>query len=109
MKWLGLIGGTTWHSTAAYYAHLNRLANERLGGVASAKIILVSVDFAEVSRIQERGELSANAGIILDAAHRLKAAGAEAVALCANTMHYFADQVQVVPERQVSANGVQQI
>ena len=93
MKWLGLIGGTSWHSTAIYYHNLNDLAAQRLGGVASAKLILVSLDFAEVVANQSGGDLSTNEGLVLDAADRLKAAGAEGIVLCANTLHFFADQV----------------
>lgn len=101
MKWLGLIGGTTWHSTAGYYAHLNRLANEKLGGVSSAQIILASVDFGEVSRIQQGNNLDETAPIILDAAHRLRGAGADCIMLCANTMNYFADQAEAATGLQV--------
>ena len=94
MKWLGLIGGTSWHSTAVYYRELNELAAQRQGGVASAKLILVSLDFAEVVANQSGGDLTANEGLVLDAAERLKSAGAEGIVLCANTLHFFADQVQ---------------
>ncbi|MBX3119592.1 MAG: aspartate/glutamate racemase family protein [Fimbriimonadaceae bacterium] len=93
MKWLGLIGGTTWHSTAIYYRHLNELASAKLGGVSSAKCILVSLDFQEVVQNQSGGDLSQNESLILDAAVRLKSAGAEGIMLCANTMHFFADKV----------------
>lgn len=94
MKWLGLIGGTTWHSTQVYYSLLNKLANVRGGGLTSARCILVSLDFAEVAKNQAQGELEPNEPLILDAADRLKAAGAEGIVLCANTMHHFTDRVE---------------
>jgi len=93
MKWLGLIGGTSWHSTAIYYRCLNELALQKRGGVSSAKCILVSLDFEEIVQNQSGGDLSKNAPLVLDAARRLKAAGAEAIVLCANTMHFYVDQV----------------
>lgn len=93
MKWLGLIGGTSWHSTALYYRYLNDLANEKLGGVTSAKCILISLDFEEIVRNQSGGDLTQNEPLILEAARGLKAAGAEGIVLCANTMHFYAEKV----------------
>ena len=94
MRLLGLIGGMSWESTAIYYRHLNELARDRLGGLHSARLLLWSVDFAEIADLQHRGEWAAAGEILADAARRLEAAGAEALVLCTNTMHKLADTVQ---------------
>ena len=94
MRLLGLIGGMSWESTAIYYRHLNELARDRLGGLHSARLLLWSVDFAEVADLQHRGEWAAAGEILAEAARRLEAAGAEALILCTNTMHKLADAVQ---------------
>ncbi len=59
MRLLGLIGGMSWESTAIYYRHLNELARDRLGGLHSARLLLWSVDFAEIAELQHRGEWAA--------------------------------------------------
>lgn len=89
---LGLIGGTTWLSTVEYYTHINRLVNEQLGGDTSAELVLASLNFAEVVENNDKDDLEANYRIFFDAAIRLKAAGAEALVPCANTMHMYADR-----------------
>ena len=94
MRLLGLIGGMSWESTAVYYRHLNELARDRLGGLHSARLLLWSVDFAQIADLQHRGEWAAAGEILADAARRLEAAGAEALVLCTNTMHKLADTIQ---------------
>jgi aspartate racemase len=94
VKTLGLIGGMSWESTTHYYQLLNRLARERLGGQHSAPLILWSVDFAPIVTMQSEGRWDEAAAILVDAARRLEAAGAEALLICANTMHRMADEVQ---------------
>ena len=94
MRLLGLIGGMSWESTAVYYRHLNELARDRLGGLHSARLLLWSVDFAEIADLQHRGEWAAAGEILAEAARRLEAAGAEALILCTNTMHKLADTIQ---------------
>ena len=94
MRPLGLIGGMSWESTAIYYSHLNELARDRLGGLHSARLLLWSVDFAEIADLQHRGEWAAAGEILAEAARRLEAAGAEALILCTNTMHKLADTIQ---------------
>ncbi|PYI52977.1 aspartate/glutamate racemase family protein [Paenibacillus flagellatus] len=94
MKTIGLIGGMSWESTAEYYRHLNTLVRNRLGGLHSAKCVLVSFDFAEMVDLQHRGEWEAAAEAMGDAARKLEAAGAEAVVICTNTMHKLADAVE---------------
>jgi aspartate racemase len=93
MKTLGLIGGMSWESTTLYYQHLNRMARERLGGQHSASLVLLSVDFAPISGMQAAGLWDEATAIMIDAAKRLEGAGAEALLICANTMHRMADDV----------------
>ncbi|MBO9659437.1 MAG: aspartate/glutamate racemase family protein [Chitinophagaceae bacterium] len=94
MKTIGLIGGITWLSSVEYYRILNTLVNEELGGVSSAKLILHSVDFAEIKSLTEAGRWDAILDLMSDAAQKLEAAGAECILLGANTMHKLADDIQ---------------
>ena len=94
MRLLGLIGGMSWESTAIYYRHLNELTRERLGGLHSARLLLWSVDFAEIAELQHDGRWEEAAARLADVASRLEAAGAEAIVLCTNTMHKLADELQ---------------
>ncbi len=94
MKTLGLIGGMSWESTATYYGLLNRMTRERLGASHSAPLVLWSVDFDPIIHMQAEGRWDEAAAILVDAARRLEGAGAEALMICANTMHRMADEVQ---------------
>lgn len=94
MKMLGLIGGMSWESTAVYYRLLNRLARERLGGHHSARLLMLSVDFAPIAAMQAAGDWAGATAVMVDAARRLERGGAEALIICANTMHRMADEVQ---------------
>ncbi|KNC67674.1 aspartate/glutamate racemase family protein [Pseudoalteromonas ardens] len=94
MKTIGLIGGMSWESTVSYYSLLNEGVKAQLGGLHSAKIVLVSVDFAEVEAQQHRGEWQAAADLLASAAQSVEAAGAEFALICTNTMHKVADEVQ---------------
>ena len=93
MKTLGLIGGMSWESTTLYYQFLNRIARDRLGGQHSASLVLVSVDFAPIAGMQAAGLWDEATSEMVDAARRLERAGAEAIVICANTMHRMADDV----------------
>jgi aspartate racemase len=94
MKWIGLLGGMSWTSTAQYYRLLNQGMQRRLGGHHSAKTILVSVDFDDIERLQ-RAEAWTRAGELLaDAARRLERAGADCVVLATNTMHKVAPAIE---------------
>jgi len=93
VKTLGLIGGMSWESTTLYYQLLNRMARDALGGQHSAKLILWSVDFAPIAALQSAGLWDEATMIMVDAARRLETAGAEAMLICANTMHLMADDV----------------
>lgn len=94
MKTIGLIGGMSWESTVSYYSLLNEGVKAQLGGLHSAKIVLVSVDFAEVEAQQHRGDWQAAADLLASAAQSVEAAGAEFALICTNTMHKVADEVQ---------------
>lgn len=93
MRPLGLIGGMSWESTAVYYRLLNERARERLGGLHSAEILLWSVDFAGIERMQAEGDWRCAGEELAAIAQRLETAGAGCVAICTNTMHKVADQV----------------
>lgn len=94
MRTLGLIGGMSWESTLAYYRLANEAVREALGGLHSSRLVLHSVDFAEIEAMQ-REERWDDAGRLLAAAGRsLRAAGAEALVLCTNTMHLVADAIE---------------
>ncbi|OQR34933.1 aspartate racemase [Pseudomonas sp. T] len=87
MKTIGLIGGMSWESTIPYYRQINERIKERLGGLHSAKVALYSVDFHEIERLQHAGDWDAAGRVLADAARSLKAAGADFLVLCTNTMH----------------------
>ncbi len=94
MKVIGLIGGMSWESTVPYYRQINEIVRERLGGLHSAKIILYSVDFHEVERMQHAGDWQAAGDLLAGAARTLEAAGADFLVLCTNTMHNVADRIE---------------
>lgn len=94
MKTVGLLGGMSWESTATYYRLINQGIRQRCGGLHSAKILMYSVDFAEIERLQSQGRWQ-EAGVLLgEAARRLETAGAELLLICTNTMHKVADQIK---------------
>lgn len=94
MKTLGLIGGMSWESTAIYYRLLNEIVRERLGGLHSAELLLWSFDFAEIAERQHEGDWQGAGVLLVEAARKLEAAGAEGLLICTNTMHKLADAVQ---------------
>jgi aspartate racemase len=94
MKTLGLIGGMSWESTVAYYRLINEGIKARLGGHHSAKMILHSVDFAEIEALQHQNQWDACADILTQAALGLERAGADCIVLCTNTMHKVAPKIQ---------------
>ncbi len=94
MKVMGLIGGMSWESTAHYYSLLNKLVNRRLGGHESAKLLLYSVNFAEVQRMQFAGDWSGATEVMVDAALRLERGGAELLLICSNTMHISVPEIE---------------
>ena len=94
MKTIGLLGGMSWESTVPYYRQINEAVKARLGGLHSAKIVLYSVDFAEIERLQHRGDWAAAGALLADAARALERAGADFIVLCTNTMHKVAPAVE---------------
>ncbi len=87
MRTIGLVGGMSWHSTITYYRLINEAVAARLGGHASARIALQSLDFSEVRACQVRGDWDRSAALLADAARRCEAGGADLVGLCTNLMH----------------------
>lgn len=94
MKTIGLIGGMSWESTVSYYQILNKTIKKQLGGLHSAKILLYSVDFAEIEEYQAKGEWDKSAKVLTDVAVRLEKAGADFMIICTNTMHKVAPEIE---------------
>ncbi len=94
MRTIGLIGGMSWESTAEYYRIINQGVRDQLGPKASARLVLWSFDFAEIASLQAAGDWPALDALMVDAARRLEAAGAEAVVICTNTMHKCAPAIE---------------
>lgn len=94
MKTIGLIGGMSWESTIPYYRQINQRIKQQLGGLHSAKIILYSVDFAEIEALQRSGDWDKAGELLAQAAVKLQAAGADCLVLCTNTMHKVAAAIE---------------
>jgi aspartate racemase len=120
MKTIGLIGGMSWESSLEYYRILNQATRARLGGLHSAKIIMFSVDFADLVVMQHEGNWAGLSDILVEAAQKLQMAGASMVLLGANTMHRLAENVEArisIPllhiadatADQVKAQGLQRV
>jgi aspartate racemase len=87
MKTIGLVGGMSWESTQSYYRAINEAVREQLGGLHSAKIVLYSVDFAEIEALQVRGDWDKAGQLLAAAASAVERAGADFLVICTNTMH----------------------
>jgi aspartate racemase len=87
LRRLGLLGGMSWQSSAGYYRRLNELVQGRVGGHASAPLVLWSVDFAEIEALQRAGDWDGQGRVLAQAARGLQAAGVDAIALATNTLH----------------------
>jgi len=94
MQTIGLVGGMSWESSAEYYKLLNLGVEERLGGLHSAKTVMTSVEFAEVTALQEEDHWDEVAEILAAAARGVEAAGADFLMLCTTTFHRVAEQVE---------------
>jgi len=94
MKTIGLLGGMSWESTLTYYREINAGVKKKLGGLHSAEIVLYSVDFDPIEKLQHRGDWEATARILSDTAKNVEAGGADFFLICTNTMHKLAEQVQ---------------
>ncbi|WP_370290803.1 aspartate/glutamate racemase family protein [Nocardioides sp.] len=93
MQTIGLVGGMSWESSASYYEALNRGVEQRLGGLHSARTIMASVDFAEVTALQEAEQWDGVADILREAAISVERGGADFLMLCTTTFHRVAEQV----------------
>ena len=94
MKTIGRLGGMSWESTQTYYRLLNEGVKRRLGGLHSAKLILYSVDFAEIEELQHQGNWAETGNILSRAARALEQAGAEFLVIGTNTMHKVAPEIE---------------
>jgi aspartate racemase len=93
MKTIGLIGGMSWESSLEYYRVINEVVKEKLGGLHSAKCLMVSVDFAEIEQMQHEGRWGDAAKVLVKAAQDLEKGGADFLVLCTNTMHLSAPEI----------------
>ena len=93
MKTIGLIGGMSWESSIEYYRIVNETVRDRLGGLHSAKSVMVSVDFSEIEQLQMAGQWEESGELLGRAASSLQVAGADCIVLCTNTMHKVADAI----------------
>jgi aspartate racemase len=120
MKTIGLIGGMSWESSIEYYRIINEGIKEKLGGLHSAKSLMVSVDFAEIETLQHQGKWTESAQILIGAAQSLERGGADFIVICTNTMHKVAGEIQAnthIPllhiadatAQKVKAAGIQKI
>ena len=120
MKKIGLLGGMSWESTALYYTQINELVKEKLGGLHSAKIAMVSVDFQEIEVLQHAGQWDATGEILSTAAKQVENAGADFLLICTNTMHKVAPQIEAAIDipllhiadataNRIKADGIQNI
>ena len=94
MKTIGMIGGMSWESSIEYYRIINQTVRAKLGGLHSAKSIMVSVEFAKVEALQHQNRWDELATLMIDAARSLEKGGADFVIICTNTMHKLYDEVQ---------------
>lgn len=96
MKTIGLLGGMSWESTVGYYRMINEGVKQSQGGLHSAKIAMVSVDFAPIEAMQHAGDWDGTAELLSQAAKNIQAAGADCLLICTNTMHKVAPQIAAV-------------
>ena len=94
MKTIGLLGGMSWESTELHYRWINEETKRTLGGLHSAPIAMVSVDFHEIEALQHRGDWDAASLVLAEKACQVEAAGADLLLICTNTMHKVAEEVQ---------------
>ncbi|NMC52326.1 MAG: aspartate/glutamate racemase family protein [Chloroflexi bacterium] len=94
MKTIGMIGGMSWESSIEYYRITNQRVREKLGGLHSAKSVMVSVDFAEIEVLQSSGRWNEATQMMIDAALQVQRGGADFLMICTNTMHRMAEEVR---------------
>ena len=113
MKTIGLLGGMSWESTQSYYALINQGIKSALGGLHSARMLISSVDFAEIAELQRQGDWGRAGELLAADALRLQDAGAELMLIGTNTMHKVAPAIEsaisiplLYPARRVAGHGV---
>jgi len=94
MKTIGLLGGMSWESTLGYYRVIKEGVKKILGGLHSAIIVMYSVDFEPIEKLQHAGNWDGTAEILSDAAQRIQGAGADFLLICTNTMHKVAPDIE---------------
>lgn len=93
MKTIGLLGGMSWQSTLSYYQLINQATSDRRGGLHSARIAMVSVDFAPIAQMQASEQWPEMGELLASSAQQIESAGADCLLICTNTMHLVADRV----------------
>ncbi|MFN2224326.1 MAG: aspartate/glutamate racemase family protein [Candidatus Promineifilaceae bacterium] len=120
MKTIGLLGGMSWESTTLYYQLINQGVKKRLGGLHSAQIAMVSVDFHDVEELQVKNDWAAAGQLLAEAGRQVQAAGADFLVICTNTMHIVAPTIQAAIDipilhiadataRRINSRGIQTI
>jgi aspartate racemase len=94
MKMIGLVGGVSWESSAEYYRLINQAVTSRLGALHSAELVMYSLDFEPVAQLEHEGNWHQLAALLIAAAQKLEAAGANFVVIASNTLHKVAPDVQ---------------
>lgn len=94
MKIIGLIGGISWVSTADYYKLINQGINEKMGDLNFSECLIYSFNYADIKKNNEKNDWDSTFNMLLKGCNFLKAGGAEAIVLCANTMHFIADRLE---------------
>ena len=94
MKTIGLIGGMSWEASIEYYRIINEVTREKLGGLHSAKSVMVSVDFAPVEEMQKNVQWDEATDVMVNTANQVVSGGADFIVIATNTMHKMADDVQ---------------
>lgn len=94
LKTIGMLGGMSWESTAIYYRALNEGVKSALGGLHSARIVMVSVDFDDIEKLQHADDWDSTAVILADAAKSIEDGGADFLIICTNTMHKVVPQIE---------------
>jgi aspartate racemase len=94
LKTIGLLGGMSWESTGLYYRKINEETRRLRGGLHSAPIAMVSVDFQAIEELQHKGDWAACGAILSENARQVEAAGADFLVICTNTMHLVASEIE---------------
>ncbi len=94
MKTIGLIGGTGWVSTLEYYRLINQEINNKLGGLNAAQCLLYSFNYSDIAELNQKNDHASILRLLINTAQKLEVAGVDCIALCANTLHYYADDLQ---------------